>query len=174
MAKTRQQKEEIVARVSEKFKKSKAAAFSSISGFNMNQANELREKAAEKDVDVFVTKKSLLAIAAKEAGFEGDDISSLNGSILTAIGYSDEVSAAKILRDLTKANENVSIVAGILEGSFISSEETIKLAALPSKEELLSKLVGSLNAPVSGFVNTLAANLRGFVTVLDAIKEKKA
>jgi large subunit ribosomal protein L10 len=70
-------------------------------------------------------------------------------------------------------NENLKIVGGILGTKELSTAEVNALAKLPSKEELLSKLVGTLNAPVSGFVNVLAGNMRGFVTALQAIADKK-
>jgi len=68
----------------------------------------------------------------------------------------------------------VSFLGGILEGKFLSKEEVLALAKLPSKQELYAKVVGSLNAPISGFVNVLAGNIRGLVNVLKAIEEKKA
>jgi len=174
MAKTRQQKEEIVSQLVEDFKNMESAAFSTISGFNMAQADTLRQKAADSNAKIFIAKKTLLQIAAKEAGVEGLDPGEFEGSILTAVAFGDAVSAAKLLKELSKENEGVSLIAGVLEGRGISAEEVTTLASLPSREELLAKLVGSINAPVSGFVNVLAGNLRGLVTVLGAIKDQKA
>lgn len=174
MAKTRQQKEEIVKQIVDDFKGMKSAAFSSISGYKMADADELRKKAREQGVKIFVAKKTLLDLAAKEAELDGVNPSEFSGSILTAVSFEDEVSAAKLLHELGKENEEVKMVAGVLEGKGIGMEEVVQLASLPGKEELLAKLVGSLNAPVSGFVNVLAGNIRGLVTVLDAIKEQKA
>ena len=174
MPKTRAQKAEIVAKVADKLKRMKAAAFSQISGYTMADADKLRADAAEKNVDVFVTKRTLLALAAKEAGLEGLDTKGMEGSILTAVSYDDEVSAAKLLKDLAKSKDTIKLTAGILEGKLVTAAEVTALAALPSKQELLGKLVGTLNAPVSGLVNVLAGNLRGLVTVLGAIKEQKS
>ncbi len=181
MPKSRAQKAEIVAAVADRLKRMKAAAFSQISGYTMADADKLRAKAAEQNVEVFVTKRTLLALAAKEAGIEGLDAEGMEGSILTAVGYDDEVSAAKLLKELvtTKKAENkdkeatIKLIAGILEGKFVDADAVTRLAALPSKQQLLGQLVGTLNAPVSGFVNVLAGNLRGLVNVLGAIKEQK-
>ncbi|MBT4857469.1 50S ribosomal protein L10 [Candidatus Uhrbacteria bacterium] len=172
MAKSRKEKEAIVANLTEMFRDMKAAAFSSISGYTMAQSDELRVTAAEQNVKVMIAKKTLIAAAAKEVGLDIDP-ASYEGSILTAVSFGDEVAAAKLLKDFEKKNEAFKLVAGILEGKGLSAEEVSKLASLPSKEQLLSQLVGSLNAPISGFVNVLAGNLRGLVTVLDAIKEQK-
>ena len=141
MAKTRKEKEEIVARLVDMFREAKSTAFSSISGYTMAQADDLRSKAKEQNVEVLIAKKTLLATATKEAGIEDIDPRSFEGSILTAVSFGDEVSAAKLLKDFQKTNEEFSLV--------------------------------SINAPVSGFVNVLAGNLRGLVTVLGAIKDQK-
>lgn len=173
MAKTRSQKEEAVAKLTDKFRRMKAVAFASISGFTMKDADNLRTKGKKNGVDVTVTKKTLLKIAAKEAGQETVDPSAFDGSLLSAFAFEDEVSAAKILSDLAKEKNTIKILGGILEGKMVGADEVKKLAALPSKTELLAKMVGSINAPVSGFVNVLAGNLRGLVTVLKAVQDKK-
>jgi large subunit ribosomal protein L10 len=181
MPKTRAQKAEIVAKVADRLKRMKAAAFSQVSGYTMADADKLRAKAAEQNVEVFITKRTLLALAAKEAGIEGMDTQGMEGSILTAVGYADEVSAAKLLKELAAAKKltdkdkaaTMGLVAGILDGKFMTKAEVTMLASLPTKQQLLGQLVGTLNAPVSGFVNVLAGNLRGLVTVLGAIQEKK-
>ena len=181
MPKTKAQKAVIVAKVADRLKRMKAAAFSQVSGYTMEDADKLRVKAAEQNVEVFITKRTLLALAAKEAGIEGMDTQGMEGSILTAVGYADEVSAAKLLKELATSKklankdklETMKLVAGILDGKFMNTEEVTRLAALPTKQQLLGQLVGTLNAPISGFVNVLAGNLRGLVTVLGAIKEKK-
>lgn len=182
MPKTKAQKAEIVAKVADRLMRMKAAAFSQVSGYTMEDADKLRAKAAEQNVEVFITKRTLLALAAKEAGIEGMETNGMDGSILTAVGYADEVSAAKLLKEMAAAKklahkeklDTMGLVAGILDGKFMNKEEVTRLAALPTKQQLLGQLVGTLNAPVSGFVNVLAGNLRGLVTVLGAIKETKA
>lgn len=173
MAKSRTQKQEAVADLVNKFRRMKAAAFASISGFTMKDADNLRAKSRRAGVEVVVSKKTLLKIAAKEAGQESVDPSAFEGSILSAFAFNDEVSAAKVLVDLVKERETVKILGGVLEGKAVDASEVKKLAALPSKTELLSRMVGSLNAPISGFVNVLVGNLRGLITVLKAVQDKK-
>lgn len=173
MAKSRAQKSEIVAKIADRLKRMKAAAFSQVAGYTMEDADKLRAKAAEQGVEVFVAKKTLLTLAAKEAGIEVNP-KDFEGSVLTAVGYNDEVSAAKLLKELNKEKETVKLFAGVLDGKLMNAAEVAQLASLPSKQQLLGQLVGTLNAPVSGFVNVLAGNMRGLVTVLGAIKEKKA
>lgn len=173
MPKTREQKEQIVAEVADKFTRMKAAVFTKISGYTMDDANHLREEARKNGMDVFVAKKSLLDRAAKAAKVEGLDPRTFEGSVLTVVGFEDEVTPAKTMTKFLKDREAMAILSGVLDGKLIDASMVKSLAKLPGKQELLAKLVGTLNAPVSGFVNVLAGNLRGFVNVLNAIKDKK-
>ncbi|KKW32601.1 MAG: 50S ribosomal protein L10, partial [Candidatus Uhrbacteria bacterium GW2011_GWA2_52_8d] len=97
----------------------------------------------------------------------------LEGSILTTIGFDDEVAAAKLIAEFAKDRETIQILGGILEGKFVGSDAIKQLATLPSREQLLAMLVRSLNAPISGFVHVLAGNLRSLVYVLNAIRAAK-
>jgi len=172
MPKTRAQKGEIVDELSQKLGKMKSVVFTSISGYTMDDANSLRQKGREVGVEVMIAKKSLLNRALQSNGFTiaPDE---LEGSILTTIGFDDEVAAAKLMAEFAKDRETIKIVGGILEGKFVGSSAIKQLATLPSREQLLAQLVGSLAAPMSGFVNVLAGNLRSLVYVLSAIKEAK-
>lgn len=172
MPKTRSQKVEIVDELSDKLSKTKSAVFTTISGYTMDDANALREKGRENGVEVLIAKKTLLLKALENQGLSVSK-DQLEGSILTTLAFDDEVSAAKIMAEFAKEREDISIVGGILEGNFVQTEAIQQLATLPTKEELLAKVVGSLNAPISGFANVLAGNLRQLVYVLSAIKESK-
>lgn len=172
MPKTRAQKGEIVDELSQKLGKMKSVVFTSISGYTMDDANSLRQKGREVGVEVMIAKKSLLQRALQSNGFTiAQD--ALEGSILTTIGFDDEVAAAKLMAEFSKDRDAMKIVGGILEGKFVGTDAIKQLSTLPSREALLAKVVGSLNAPISGFVNVLAGNLRSLVYVLNAIKEAK-
>ena len=173
MPKSRAQKQEVIDELADKFGKMKSVVFTSVSGFTMGDADALRAKGAAEGVDFLVTKKTLLIRALEQKGMTLEK-GLVDGSILTAISYQDEVAPAKIMKDFSKGREGFKMVAGILEGNFVDGASVNALASLPSKQELLAKLVGSLNAPVSGFVNVLAGNMRGLVVALNAIAEQKA
>ncbi len=175
MPKTRSQKQEIISGIANQFRGMKAAVFTSVGGYTMEDADALRAKGREVGVKSFVAKKTLLERALKEAGVEVD-ISGLEGSILTSVGSSDEVSGAKLIASFLKERKDtpMKMVGGILEGKLMDAKSVVTLSKLPGKKELLGQLVGTLNAPVSGFVNVLAGNLRGLVTVLGAIEKQKA
>jgi len=132
----------------------------------------LRDELRKNDSSYKITKKKLIELAFKNAGIE-TDVKNMEGQIGVAIGNADEVSAAKVLANFSKENENFKILQGVLENKVISGEEVIALSKLLSRGELLSKLVGLINAPVSGFVNALAGNLRNLVGVLKVIGDTK-
>jgi large subunit ribosomal protein L10 len=169
---TKDQKKKIVKDLSEKIKDSKVLIFSDFTGTTVAKMKALRDELRTSGSSYKITKKKLIQRALKEAGIEVD-VYGLEGQIGIAVGQNDEVAAAKVLSKFAKTNKNFKILRGVLEKKEISDKEVLYLAALPSREELLAKLVGSINAPVSGFVNVLAGNLRNFVGVLKAISEKQ-
>lgn len=168
---TRSQKEELVKNLSENIKSGKVIIFSDYAGTAVSKMKELRLELRKTDSSYKITKKKLIDLALKNAGVEAS-VLDLEGQIGIAIGQGDEVSAAKVLAKFAKDNKNFKILQGVLENKVIDAKQVMSLATLPSKEELLAKLVGSINAPVSGFVNALAGNLRNLVGVLKAISEK--
>ncbi len=173
MAKTRQQKEEAVQGLATSIKDAKAAVFANFQGLKVSESEELRGKCRENNISYVATKKTLLGRALKEAGLEVDT-KTFEGGVATILGQDDEVAPAQIIADFAKDHELVTIFGGVLEGEFIDAAKVTELSKLPSKQQLLGQLVGTLNAPVSGFVNVLAGNMRGLVNVLNGIKESKA
>jgi len=168
---SRQQKEEIVAKLTTEIKESPSCIFADFKGLSANDMVELKTKLRESGSTFQVIKKKLLAIALKNNDIEVDP-EELEGQIAVSIS-SDEVASAKLIHETAKENENIKIVAGVLDNKFITQEEVQALAKLPSMDELRAKLLGQLQAPVSGFVNTLAGVPRSFVQVLSAVRDDK-
>ena len=170
---TRKQKKEIIADLAKKLKDSKAVVFSDYKGLSVKDMTILRKGLRKEGIDFKVTKKTLMDLAFKDAKIEVD-INKMEGQLALAISSQDEVMAAKIMAKTAKENENLKILGGILGMKFLEKKEVLALSKLPGKDELLTKLVGALNAPASGFVNVLAGNLRGFINVLKAVADNKA
>ncbi len=169
---TKKQKKDIVKDLSEKLKNSKAVVFSDFKGLKVKDMMAMRKELRSAGVSFNVVKKTLIEIALKDAKLKMD-VKNLEGQIAVAVSSGDEVVAAKIIAKVAKANENLKIVGGILGDKILATDEVNTLASLPGKDELLAKLVGTLNAPISGFVNVLAGNLRGLVQVLKAVADTK-
>lgn len=167
---TKEQKKILVKNLADKLKTSRAVVFSDYKGLSVKDMSKLRKELRREGVDFQVLKKTLVNIAMKDAGLDVD-VRKMEGQIALAISQGDEVAAAKIIAGTAKSNENIKIISGILGHEVVPADKVIALSKLPSKEELLAKLVGSINAPVSGLVNVLAGNLRNLVQVLRAISE---
>lgn len=165
-------KEAEVAEIQEKLQKSQSVMFLDYRGLTVSEVTELRNKMRAAGVEYKVIKNTMMRRAAKEAGVEGlDEI--LEGPTAVAFGYEDPVAPAKILVDFIENAKKTQLKGGVLAGRAMSQAEIKDLASLPSKEQLLAKLMGSLNAPVTGLVMALSGISRKLVYALNAIKEKK-
>ena len=175
MAKSKQEKSDILAALSEKLDKSKSIIFAKFDKLGVSDNNDLRQQLKDESNEYYVVKKTLLDKALKDKDYKDVDVKAFDGRVAAVFGYEDEVSPAKVVEEFRKTHEGqIDFVGGILENKFLDADAVNQLAKLPSKDELYAKLVGSLNAPISGFVNVLAGNIRGLVNVLKAIEEKKA
>jgi len=170
---TKNQKIELVKNLTEKIKVAKSAVFVDYKGLKVKDSTDLKKSLRKEGVEYVVVRKTLLDIALKNAGIEGVDIKKMEGQIALSLSNTDEISGAKIIDTFSKTNENAKMLGGVLGKQVMNAAEVKALAKIPSKEELLAKLVGTLNAPVSGFVNVLAGNLRGLVQVLKAVSDNK-
>ncbi|MFH1838046.1 MAG: 50S ribosomal protein L10 [Candidatus Kuenenbacteria bacterium] len=172
MAKTKEQKQEIVKQLFNSLSKIKSAIFVNYYGLKVKELQKLRKLCKEQKIDFLVTKKKLFKICLEKTSLKDIALKKLEGELGIIFSYEDEIAPAKILKNFQKEHKMLKINGGILEKNFIEANEILNLAQLPSKQELLAKLVGGINAPVFGFVNVLASNLRNLVCVLQAIKEK--
>ena len=121
-----------------------------------------------------ITKKTLLKIALEKNNLKIDDKEILSNEVAVVFSYADEVTAPKVVAKFAKTYDAATLKGGILEEKIIDLSMVKRLVNIPSKEELLAKVVGSLNAPVRGFVTVLKGNLRGLVQALNAIKDQKS
>ncbi len=157
-----------------RFAKAKSVVFTTFNGLGVKDNEALRSALVEQNSEYYAAKKTLLKLALSDQKVEGADAAILDGQVAATFGYGDEVAPAKVIAKFIKDNEGkVQFLGGILENRYIDAAGVTELSTLPSKEELYAKIVGSINAPVSGFVNVLAANLRSLVRVLSAIQETK-
>jgi large subunit ribosomal protein L10 len=166
--------QETVKRLSKKFKSMKGMILTQYHGLTVEELSELRSKLRAFNSEYTVVKNTLRDIALKEAGIDNAG-NNFSGHIALVIENGDDiVSPAKALMDFAKTHTKLKVKAGYLEGKFVDAAVVDQLSNLPSREVLIAKMLGSMNAPISGFVNVLAANIRGLVTVLDAISKKQA
>lgn len=167
------EKEAVVAEVQDKFSRSQSVVLADYRGLNVEEVTELRKKLREAGIEYRVIKNTLTRLAAKGANVEGLD-PYLEGPTALAFGYNDAVAPAKILTKFAKDHKNMEIKCGVLEGKAISVEQVKALAELPSREALLTRLAGMLQAPMRGLVTVLSGPMRNLVYAVDAVRKKQA
>lgn len=177
MAIIRPEKQAAVASLKEQLSNAKGVVLTGYKGLTVAQDMKLRAKLREAGVTYHVVKNTMLRIAADEVKLEGLD-PVLNGTTAMAVSTEDAVAPAKVIAEFIKENkledtEVLTIKAGVLDGKVIDVAEVKALAALPSREVLLAKVVGSMQAPISGLVNVLQGTIRNAVYVLEAVRAKK-
>lgn len=169
---TLNQKRKVVDGISEKMKASMAMVFTDYRGLTVEQDTELRSALRKAGIEYSVVKNTLTRFAAKENGL--DELESfLKGPTAMATSDTDPVAPAKILNEFAKKFKALEIKVGVVEGKIVDKSGISAIAALPSKDELIAKAVGGLNAPIYGLVNVLNGNIRGLVVALNAIAEQK-
>jgi len=166
-------KKKFVDEMSEKLKNATSIVIIDYRGLKVSQDTELRKKMREAGAEYVVAKNRLMKLAMREAGIELDFDDVLEGTNSFAIGYEDSVAPAKVAYEFGKSLKIFEIKAGYLEGKRINAAEVEALATLPSREELLAKLLAGMQSPISGIVNVLQGNIRNLVYVLDAVAKKK-
>lgn len=172
MAVIRPEKAAKVAELKKLLVNSKCSILVDFCGLTVAQDTELRRKMREAGVHYNVVKNTLLRIAAQEAGIEGLE-PSLEKNTAIAVAPEDPVAVAKIICEFAKANKELKIKVGVLDGKVISVEDIKALAALPPKEVLIAKMLGSMNSPITGFVNVLQGTIRNVVYALEAVRKQK-
>jgi len=172
MALTKEQKKKIIEDLKEKIARQKAMVFAGIEGVKVKDLSNLRRNLKAQNCEIKVAKKTLLELALKEKGI-AVGLKSLEGEVALVLGYKDEILPAKITYEFSREKANLKILGGFIENKFKEAEEIIILAKLPSREELLAKLVGSISSPISGLANVLQGNIKGLIYALSAIKTNK-
>ena len=149
-------KKAIVAQLTERFQNAQAGVLADYRGLTVEQDTSLRVKLREAGVEYTVVKNNLTRFAANEAGLSELD-EALHGPTAIATSNDDVVAPAKVLVEFAKENEALEIKAGFVDGKVISLDEVKTYASIPSKEVLISKMLGSMLSPIGALARTLQA-----------------
>lgn len=169
MALTKEQKQKVVEKLKQNIARQKAVVFIAIDGLKTTELFDLRKELKKDNCLLTVAKKTLLSIAFKQSKMEFD-AKELEGELALVFGFKDEIIPAEIAYQFSKKNKNLKILGGFFENEIKTAEEIITLAKIPSREELLTKVVSSISSPISGFVNVLQGNIKGLISVLAKAK----
>jgi large subunit ribosomal protein L10 len=168
----RTEKENLVASMHKTFEDSSIVVITHYSGLTVTEMSDLRMQMLDVGAGFKVTKNRLARLAINGTKYQPLE-SMFTGP--TAIAYSndDPIAPAKILQDFAEKDDTFSIKTGIMDGKILTADEVVVLAKLPSRDELLGKVVGSIQSPLYGFAVVLNGLLRNLVGVVSAIEEKQ-
>jgi large subunit ribosomal protein L10 len=161
-----------VEKLSEKLKEAKSFVLADYRGLTVEQDTRMRKAMREAGIEYIVIKNSIARFAVKENGYDQLD-EFLKGPTSIAISMQDPVTPSKIMSKYAKEFNKLDIKAGVVEGNVVSVDTIKSIASLPSREELVAKVLGGLAGPLYGIVSVLNANIRGLAVALNAIAEKK-
>ncbi|MFA5676258.1 MAG: 50S ribosomal protein L10 [Christensenellales bacterium] len=162
----------VVLDVKDKIERSQALIFYDYRGLTVEEVTELRNKFRDADVEYRVIKNAIMRRAVDMLDIKGLD-ETLTGPTAVAFGYSDPAAPAKVLVEFIKKLKKTEIKSGILGRKIIGTAGIQSLAELPSKEQLLGRLAGTLQAPISGFARSLSGIICKLGYALNAVKEQK-
>lgn len=172
MALNREEKAVIVSEVSAQVARAGAIVMAEYRGLEVADITRLRKQARDSGVYLRVLKNTLVRRAV-----DGTPYSQLSDQMVGPLMYGiaeDPVSAAKVLADFAKGNDKLVLKGGAMPGSVMDADGVKALASLPSREELLSMLMGTMQAPVAKFVRTLNEVPTKFARALAAVRDQKS
>ena len=161
-----------VADLTARLKASSTAVLADYRGMTVGQMRDLRTKLRGGGIEMVVVKNTLARRAAKAAGYEPLG-AELVGPIAMLFAVDDVSAPARILNDYIRANRKMVIKGGLLEGQVIKADAVTELADLPSREVLLSRLLGAMLAPLGNLASVLQAPMTKFARTLDAVRGQK-
>jgi large subunit ribosomal protein L10 len=166
----RNDKEQLVRELKEQIGSAKALYYTDFTGLNVKRMTELRRKFRKAGVQYVVIKNTLALRAVNESGLVGERLKGPTGLVMAR----DPVEAAKILTEFAKANDaRPSVKGGMFGGSSIDAAQVKRLAAMPSREQMLSELGAGLQSPLSAMLGALNALLTNFAGALEALKTQR-
>lgn len=171
----KQKKRVVIDAISDKFKQAKGIVVTDYRGLSVTKIGQLRAKLREQGVEYKIYKNTFCGFAADNAQWNPEIKKHFVGPTAIAFGFNDPVTPVKLIAEYIKSEKDtpLKVKGGWIEGSVLDAKQLESVAKLPSREELLSMVVGTMQAPITSFANVLAANIRGLANVLNAIKEQK-
>lgn len=174
----KEQKAESVKEIKELIETSEAMYFTDFAGLTVEEVNELRKEFYKSELKYKVVKNTLTARALKDSEKYSAHIEKiseiLHGPTGIVFAYKDPVSPAKIIKKFFDKIEKPKLKIAIVENELYDSKKLNSLASLPTKEEVISGILSSLNSPASGIVGCLNAVMRDLSSVIEEVAKKKA
>ena len=166
----RTDKEQLVRELKEQIGAAKALYYTDFTGLNVKRMTELRRRLRKANVEYVVIKNTLALRAVNESGLVGERLKGPTGLVVAK----DPVGAAKVLSDFAKENDQrPAVKGGMLDGASIDAAQVKRLAAMPSREQMLAELGAGLQSPLAAMLGALSGPMMMFVGALEALKTQR-
>jgi len=173
MAKTREQKKKILEELIKNLSEAKTVVFTTYQGLTMPDLKSFRSQLETLGkIKYQVVMNTLARIALQKTKIGGAKDYKFSGPIAFAFGFDDELAPIKGAYSFAKTNDKLKVIGAIFEKNIIDEKSVKEISLLPSKKDLLAKIVSILQGPTNGFVNVLQGNIRGLLYTLRAVSEK--
>jgi large subunit ribosomal protein L10 len=166
----REEKEKLVTELSQKLNSAQSLYYTDFTGLNVKRMTDLRRRLKRAGVEYVVIKNTLALRAVNESGLIADTLKGPTGLVVAR----DPVSAAKVLTDFAKENEDrPTVKGGLLSGKRIDNAQLKRLASLPSREQMLADLGAGMQSPMAAFVGAINGLFYMFAGALEALKTQR-
>jgi large subunit ribosomal protein L10 len=162
-----------VQAITERLQSAQSLVLADFTGLTVHQMTDFRAQCREKNIDCRVVKNRLAMIAADNAdlAFLKDH---LTGPTALIMGSESQVDPAKLVVEFAKDNEKMTVKGGMVDGGYLEPDQVIALSKVPSMDELIAKMMGSINSPASGLVGVVNGVAGALCRAIDAVAKQKA
>lgn len=170
---TKDEKTLVIAEVTEKIKKSSSVYITDFSGLTVEKSNDIRNKFRAAGIEYYVVKNTLAKRSFDNIGGYEKLYSSLRHSTAIAFGSpADPIAPARIIKDFLKTSEKPSMKAAFIEGEVFGADKLEYLATLPTKDQLISRMMGSIQSPATNIVGVMSSVMRNLMYAINQVAEK--
>ncbi|MAE68416.1 MAG: 50S ribosomal protein L10 [Candidatus Peribacteraceae bacterium] len=172
MALTKDQKTAQVQALATKLKDAQSVMFSHYIGLSVGDVSDFRNQLRANGAEMKVAKKTLMKLAFKEAGYPDIEPKEMDGAVACIMSFEDPLSGAQTAFKFSKDHDKVTLVGGVFDGKLLTAEESMELAKMPGREQLLGMFASMLRSPLVSFAGICSSPLGGFARALDQMADK--
>ncbi len=174
MALTRAKKATQLTELTKKMQDAQSVIFSQYLGLTVAEVSAFRSKLREQKAEMKVAKKTLLSLAAKQAGLPEVNDAELEGGIAAIFSFGDPLAGAQVAKDFGKSAQFVKIMGGFYAGKFLNKSAALALASIPNRQVLLGTFAGMIQSPMRSFMSICNSPLTSFARALSERAKQKA
>jgi large subunit ribosomal protein L10 len=162
-----------VQAITDRLRSAQSCVLADYTGLSVAQMTSFRAQCRAANIECRVVKNRLAMIAADQSGL-AEIKDHLKGPTALILGTASQVEPAKLAVEFAKNNEALKVKGGVVDGQVLSAEQVVALSKIPSRDELIAKMMGSINSPVTGVVGTVNGVIAALARVIDAVNQQRA